>query len=577
MTSRYPIPNLSKLWSSEPARRKLLERLSLAGLVLIFLVVNLFVLRPGVYGARDSPRYVAGGEDVARGSIPMVYKGSDYMGYMDTVAVSTNLGAGLYGVVVIQLVVYLLAIFALYDLGRKLGGHWTGIVAGGLLAADLWLGAQAYQILTESLYTSLIVLSVWTVFQAVEHGGLYYLLCLPVLALTVLLRPNGAVLLPIVLIYWAHRKIPDVRWRWAVTAGILIAFVLFAVLPSPLRSNIDVEKPLRPFQNGVTVWGETYWHLSMPKDRALDINSWASVVLYIIRYPAASAELMLLRLVIHFANVRPTFTNWMNVSSILWTLWIYPLAVLGFIQQRKHPLAGLCAMIIVVHAGIVALTFADANGRFVLYTLPLFYLYAASAITRPGIPAKSILWKAIQGLGLAVVIIRVATGPELLSQMTEKSFLIFGGPPPATTTFAPAQFNDNLTLLGTQPIESPIRAGTSTYMILYWQADKAMTRHKYFMSIQLLDDAGISVGSTDHWLGDYFYRQSAPFYTSMWFPGLRISNWTPVDIPANAPHTLNVYLSLVTGENNRPVTVTPLGGQKVDQHGLLLQTIEISP
>jgi hypothetical protein len=66
---------------------------------------------------------------------------------------------------------------------------------------------------------------------------------------------------------------------------------------------------------------------------------------------------------IHF---RPFLPAWRNILSLVFILPAYALAVYGFLRLRKEPLAILLAGGFLGHLLLVATTFADWDGRFLL-------------------------------------------------------------------------------------------------------------------------------------------------------------------------------------------------------------------
>ena len=553
--------------------------LSLGGVMALFLLVNLALMPHGVFAGGDSPRYVDGGQDLAAGQPLTVEKGVSYLGYIGLVAGSMAAGLSLYGVVIAQLAAALAAIAAIYDLGRSLGGHRAGMVAAGLLAADAWLGVQNFVVMTDALYSSLVVIATWAIYRAGERGGWNFLIALAAAVTAASVRPNGYLLIPIGLMYVIWRRIPDRRWRWAGIAVVLAALLAAAALPSWLHGEVAAENPGGGFQIGLTVWRwpqRLYWLVLMPPDPALDGGDWLTVARYGLAHPLATGWLMIVRVAIHFANVRPDASLLMNVTSSLWLAWVYPLAAIGFVQNRRGAagaLAGLCLAIIGAHTAVVALTWADQHGRFLFYVLPLLYLFAAAAVSRA--QATSILWKAIRTAGVAVVIVRVASGasPEVYtSWLPGSSYLALGGPSPLAATVRHIQYGDEVDLLGFKPIGSPARAGSTVPLALVWQGRRALPTN-YSESVWLADASGARIGGEDGRLGGGFFSGAA-YGTMRWTAGLVMVDQPTLTIPANAPRVVRVYLS-VYGRDKNLVVATWIDGRAAQEGQVLLQTIEV--
>lgn len=562
----------------ESFNRNLLRYLPAALLSILFIFVYFVTTPRHITGTADSARYLVGGSNIASGQLPLVFKGDSYIGYIALIAASFSVGAGVYGVVLVQLLIGVLACFAIADLGRSMGGRWAGVAAALLLIGDGLLARRGFQIMTDYTYALTIILLVWAVYRATEKGGFAILLCLPVLVLASTLRPNGVVLVPIVVFYWIQRTIKDRRWRWALIAVTGVIFVLLEVLPSPLHSAVAAEDPLKMFRNGVTLWGQTYWRVTMPPDDVLRQSNWSGLFLYMVRHPVASAWLMLARLLIHFSNLRLNVPLTTNITSSIWLLGVYSLAVIGMIRARRHPLAWLCLAIIVAHAGIVALTFTLQPGRFLFHVLPLFYLLAGVGVGQPGVPAQSLRWRAVQLGTVGIVIVRIVSAASIEHGW---SLIAFGGPSASDASLETATVGQNLALEGVNLVEAPVRPGEQRDITFYWRADGQIPAN-YAASIQLVDESGALVGTTTNWIGGDFYLQDDfegghPYSTSTWPAGLHMVDRYTIQIPEDAPHTLKIYLAVLMGKKQNPVDIVSTGGQPVSEHRMLVQTIEVSP
>ena len=58
-------------------------------------------------------------------------------------------------------------------------------------------------------------------------------------------------------------------------------------------------------------------------------------------------------------------------GTIMW------LAILGFVRSRGQPLAQFMAAIVACHLLVVAITFDDKDGRYLLYFFPFLVVFAA--------------------------------------------------------------------------------------------------------------------------------------------------------------------------------------------------------
>lgn len=573
------VSSIRARWQALQLRPQTADLVPLGALILVFMIVNLVLLPHGVFGGGDSPRYMDGGQQLAAGQPMTVTKPLSYLSFIGLTAASINLGLGFYGVVIAQLLAEVIAIAAIYSLGRSLAGRSAGLAAAAILAADTWLSVQNFVMMTEALYTSMVVISVWAVVRTADRGGWRYVIALVSVVLTAGIRPNGYLLIPIALIFLIWRKVPGIRWRWAASAVVIVVALAVAAAPSWLHNEVSAENPASALGRGITVWAypeKPYWLVSMPDDPLLRQGDWTEALRYGFKYPLQTLWLMLARVGIHFANVRPDATLLTNLAGSIWLLWVYPLAVLGFIRFRRHPVAILALAIIVAHTVIIALTWTERHGRFLFYVLPFFYLLAAAALVRPGLPARAPGWRFAQAAGAVVVLMRLATGisPDVYTNwLPGSSYLPLAGPSPLDSTLTRVEY-DRFDLLGFRPLPSTVRAGASVPLTLYWQGHSQM-QFNYQASIWLADQTGARIGGTDMRIGGNFFFPGSPYGTSRWMPGLRMVDQPKIAIPSGAG-TFRVYLSVLGRDKNLLVTHA-IEGHPAEEGQVLLQTITVVP
>ena len=300
---------------------------------------------------------------------------------MAVVALGSGLGGGLGGVIAIQWAFAALAAAAQYELGRQLGGPRVGLLSAGFVIANPDIGRWHAFILTDSLYISFVILTIWAVHRASvgpTRGRLA--LALVLTAATALIRPNGWIMLPIVLAYLSRRLIADRRVGRLSAVATAVAFVAIAAAFPPVRNAIQAERPGVMLRRGEVVWGYPAWRAAMPADRAPAGAGWPAAVGYVGRHPLACLRLAGLRVLAELSHVRPFYSARHNDALLIGLPLFYLLAVVGFVQARRRALGHLLAAVVVGHVLIIALTFADWDGRFLLYFLPALAVFAAAGV-----------------------------------------------------------------------------------------------------------------------------------------------------------------------------------------------------
>lgn len=344
----------------------------------LFVLVNLAILGGGggIRLGGDSQRYLSGADNLLSG-LPLQGRQISYSGYALLIALCRLTRAGLPGVIFIQLLFAAAAGVALYDLGRRLHGRVAGFIAAGLFVSNPDIARWNAFILTDSLYISLVILSVWCVHTAALRKRYWYIMAAAVLCAAALVRPNGLFLLAASVLYLVSRAIEHKSLRRLAVSGILLVFVLGAFAASPFYSASPKDHPEATLRKGIT--GIHQWRVPMPDDPAPTKGEWSGLFSYVARHPLASFRLGITRVFIELIHVRPFYSFRHNLVLLIGLPFLYLLALMGLKVQRDRHLTHLLLLIVGSQLFVVAITFADADGRFLLYVLPLICLFSSCA------------------------------------------------------------------------------------------------------------------------------------------------------------------------------------------------------
>jgi 4-amino-4-deoxy-L-arabinose transferase-like glycosyltransferase len=364
------------------------DRADRVTIVAASLAVNLtLVARTGIVFGADSSRYLGAAERLlSGGGLQGVERA--YLGYIAVVAASRWLGTGLPGVVALQFAVAAAAALALYALGKRIAGRESGILAAALFVLDPDIARWHSYVLTDSLFLSAVVLTTWLALAAADLGGWRYIAAGVFTLLAALLRTNGWPVVAVVAIFWIVRSSSPSAGRWGAVGLILASLAAAPILrPAPAGYGPHGETPrtwLRDWlRDGVVTWGYAPWQVRMPSDFPSAESGWADLLSFVGRHPLACAKLAAARLAAELAHVRPFYSAFHNAAIALFLLLLYPLAISGLVRWRSLPITQLAAGIVSSQLAVVALTFSDWDGRFLLYFLPLLgMLAAADAVTR---------------------------------------------------------------------------------------------------------------------------------------------------------------------------------------------------
>jgi hypothetical protein len=342
------------------------DRLALRCLGIGSLAINLSLL--AIFGVRhgnDSVRYLASASDLLAGRPFRGQNGWVYIGYNSLLAVSEAAGGGQLGAIGFQFVAAVCATLALYDLGRQLSGRLAGVLAASFFVIDYDIARWHLYLLTDSLYISLVPIVAWAVHRAAERGAAAYALASALLAITALVRPNGWLLILIAAVYWILRSAFSASVKHAAAAGI----VLLCVGAAATLAVVQLGNPPPPRQR------------LAPPEQASQPLPFAQVMTLRERLDPVQMPLRVLYELIH---VQPLFSLRHIVLVLAMLVIVYPLAVSGFARSRGQPLARLMAAIVAGHFVVVAITFNDFDGRYLLYVFPLLVVFAASGAVALG-------------------------------------------------------------------------------------------------------------------------------------------------------------------------------------------------
>ena len=360
-----------------------LERCGLLVLIAVFLIRNQHVVGALVFGVAefpadlggDSGRYTSGADRWVADE-PLVGKQASYLGYILVLAGLRTLSLAYDWVMPVQLLFTAAAACAAFGLGRDVAGRLAGFLAALWLVENPDIAIWNRYLLTDSLYISSLVITLWAWHRAVIRWELLPLVAAVMLLLwTMTIRPNGWVLLPLMVTFLAFRL---GAWKAVLTIALpgLVLLVVAVLLLKPLQSGIQNENPMDFLSKGIVIWDYDAWNRQMPPTKTDSTSDWRNIGSYAMRYPMETLTLVAARIGIVLARVRPYYPWQMNFRIGVRYIVMYGLLLLGIIWYWRHLAVKLLVAAIVLHLGVVGLTVASWDGRFLTHFFPLIAVLA---------------------------------------------------------------------------------------------------------------------------------------------------------------------------------------------------------
>jgi 4-amino-4-deoxy-L-arabinose transferase-like glycosyltransferase len=296
-------------------------------------------------------------------------------GYPALIAIVRTVGGGIRLLVLVQCVLGALSAVLAAWLGYRIGGVAVGVVAGLVVAIDPTSIISTQYVLTETVYTFLLLGSVLLFLRALEKPSLAHAASAGlVLAGSVLVRPLGLWLTPVLVAVWVFRSRREVIGYAAV---LLVAFII----------------PLACW-GARNVWVADYPGISSVQDETLLSYRAAPAMAYETGVPRAEAQARLAAAAAVRAGSHPTVGQLGAARRAI-----------AIAELKQHPI-GLIRVTVVGLATILFGSGAGTLGRLlgrgtadtfpgfidVLLVVPVVvaYLFAFLALLRR--PAHRYLW-----------------------------------------------------------------------------------------------------------------------------------------------------------------------------------------
>lgn len=344
-------------------------------LLQILMAVGFHFYFGGVAPAGDQGRYLNGAENILNGR-PLEERQASYLSYVLILAFFKGLGLSLSWVVVFQWALSMVAMVVLFKLSCRLAPYPANLLAPlFFLFTDIQRWSQ--NILTDSVYISCAIILVYLISELHESDFSWKRAIGAILfgLFTVFVRPNGWSFIPILPITFL--LLPNTALKNKVILFLGSAALLFFSARLVSAHSEGKELYLGFALIGEVIWKYPEGRIAMPQP-TIELEGTSGLITYIFTYPFSYLKLVFLRIFTELSHYRSFYSGLHNAVTILYMSLSYTFAFVGLYFQRKNFLAKVTLSVCLFHIGIIGITFADWDGRFLMHFFPLILPFASA-------------------------------------------------------------------------------------------------------------------------------------------------------------------------------------------------------
>jgi hypothetical protein len=232
-----------------------------------------------------------------------------------------------------------------------------------------------FYILTETIFICLIIFIVYF-FIFFKKGNI------PILTLLIFfyisIKPHGIILIPslsLTLLIWLYL---NNKLRTLYLTVILLIILFFPIL-SLLNLYLENENIINSIANLGIIWGyedkNNYLDYKIP---AVVNNDLLSLLLFLKNNILTFVIGFFKKIWFFNFRIRPYYSDFHNFYIIAFNLVYWPAAVIGLLKLQNRNNLGIIFMycMIIFYNLAIGLSWADWDGRFSLYILPLIFIFA---------------------------------------------------------------------------------------------------------------------------------------------------------------------------------------------------------
>ena len=332
--------------------------------------------KQGYILGNDSTRYIRGANEIMNLEMPNG-KVKGYMGYVFLIVIFKYFNLDLNFVVLFQIFITFLSSLCIYQISKKFFTPWVSVLILSLYLFYLPLQMWNFYILTETIFicTSIFLIYFFVFFKKKFIPLLFFLILY-----YVSLKPHGFILIPSLIssaLVWLYIN------KNFKLFYFLIIFCVFLFFPILLLLNfyLENEKIVSSIVNRGIIWGYDNENNALKIDINSETGNKFSSLLILIKNNFFTFSLAFFKKIWFFyLRVRPYYSDFHNIYIIIFNLIYLPSAFYGFFKFKHKNNIGIILMysLTIFYTLSVGLTWADWDGRFSLYILPMVLIFAGA-------------------------------------------------------------------------------------------------------------------------------------------------------------------------------------------------------
>jgi hypothetical protein len=322
----------------------------------------------------DSMRYIRGANQIINFEMPEG-KGTSYLGYTLFISFFQYFKLNLTFVVLSQIFLTLISSLCIYKISKKLSSRPAAIFVLSLYLFYFPLQIWNFYILTETFFICSVI---FILYFFIFFKKKYIPLLIFFMIFYIILRPHGFILIPslaLSLLIWLYLQ-NKLRLFYSL---IICLVILFFPILTLLNFYIENEGIVNTVAEKGIIWGyEDKNNFLEFKANTNGDNNLISLLIFFKNNFYTFTIAFFKKISFFYLRTRPYFSDFHNYYIITFNLIYWPAAIFGLLKMNNKNNIGIILMycLIIFFTLAVGFSWADWDGRFSLYILPIIFIFA---------------------------------------------------------------------------------------------------------------------------------------------------------------------------------------------------------